>query len=489
MYRFESGDIRKIETDLIVVFMCSGMTGSPVKEIEKLAAKLDVFSEFSGKEGELLLYYRPERKWGKRILFAGLGDAGALTKEKLRKAAGKSVRKAISLKLQDILFVIPQTGTAGINSPAAAAAVVEGALLANHDFDLYKTAEKSNRIKSFGLYSKKSADSDVIEAVRKASVVCEGTILARRWVSMPSNDKRPDRFARSIVKAADNENITIVVLDERDLKKNKMNALLCVASGSDAGPKLVLMDYRPGRYEKTVVLVGKGVTFDSGGINLKSSEGLNGMKMDMAGAAAVASIIISAARINIRKRIIGVLPLVENMPSGKATRPGDIVFASNGKSIEIGNTDAEGRLILADAMCYARKRYKPDVMIDIATLTGACMVALGEKIAGLFTKDDALAKALLDSAAEVNERCWRMPMPDDYAEKLKSDVADIKNIGKGRWGGAITGALFLSEFAGDCTWAHLDIAGPAYTDSSSDYCTPGGTGFGVRLICDFLERI
>jgi leucyl aminopeptidase len=283
--------------------------------------------------------------------------------------------------------------------------------------------------------------------------------------------------------------LKIDVLAEKDLKRKKFGAMLAVAAGSDSKPSLVVLEHNPKKAKKTVALAGKGVTFDSGGINLKPTDGLEGMKMDMSGAAAVAATLITAAKLRLPIRVIGLLPIVENMPSGKATRPGDIVRSYEGKTIEIGNTDAEGRLILIDAMAYALEQYQPDILIDLATLTGACIVALGEKIAGVFTADKELAEDIVQSGEKVFERCWRMPMPEDYKELLKSDFADIKNIGSTRWGGAITAALFLSEFVKDTRWAHVDIAGPAYLKKADSYCGPGGTGFGVRLLYDLLENL
>jgi len=213
------------------------------------------------------------------------------------------------------------------------------------------------------------------------------------------------------------------------------------------------------------------------------------MKMDMSGAAAVAATLITAAKLKSRVKLVGIIPVVENMPSGNACRPGDIVKSYNGKTVEIGNTDAEGRLILIDAISYCIKNYKPKTLIDLATLTGACVVALGEKIAGIFSSDEKLSIDICASGKKTNERCWSLPMPDDYKELLKSDFADIKNISSSRWGGAITAALFLSEFVKDTKWAHIDIAGPAYLKNANDYCGPGGTGFGVRLLCDLLDRV
>jgi leucyl aminopeptidase len=286
---------------------------------------------------------------------------------------------------------------------------------------------------------------------------------------------------------AKKQNLKVSVLGEKELKQKNFNALLAVAQGSQSKPGLVVLEHNPKGTKKTVALVGKGVTFDSGGINLKSSGGLEDMKMDMSGAAAVAATLITASKLKLKTKIIGVIPIVENMPSGSAARPGDVVKSYDGKSVEIGNTDAEGRLILIDAISYAIKKYKPDTLIDMATLTGACVVALGEKIAGVFSSDDDLASSIVKSGEKTHERCWHMPLPDDYKELIKSDIADIKNIGSSRWGGAITAALFLSEFVKDTPWAHIDIAGPAFTKKATDYCGSGGTGFGVRLLCELLE--
>lgn len=265
--------------------------------------------------------------------------------------------------------------------------------------------------------------------------------------------------------------------------------MLAVAAGSQSKPSLVVLEHNPKGAKKTVALIGKGVTFDSGGLNIKTGGSMSEMKSDMSGAAAVAATMIALARLKPKVNVIGAIPLVENMPSGKATRPGDIIRSYAGKTVEIGNTDAEGRLILIDAMAYVVKKYKPQTLIDLATLTGACVIALGEKIAAVFSNDDQLASSIVASGEKTHERCWQMPLPDDYKELLKSDFADINNISSTRWGGAITAALFLSEFAGDTHWAHIDIAGPAYSKKESAYCGPGGTGFGVRLLCDLIGKL
>jgi leucyl aminopeptidase len=268
-----------------------------------------------------------------------------------------------------------------------------------------------------------------------------------------------------------------------------MGALLSVCRGSKSAPHLVVLDHNPARSGRPIVLVGKGVTFDSGGLNLKPGSSMTDMKADMSGAAAVAATLVTVARMKTKRRVIGVIPIVENMVNGEATRPGDIVKTYTGKTVEVGNTDAEGRLILIDAMAYAVKRFKPRIMVDLATLTGACVVALGEKMAAVFSEDDELAEAIVAAGKATDEHSWRMPLFRDYLEMLKSEFADINNLPSARWGGAITAALFLSEFVENTRWAHIDIAGPAYSKKAGPYCPPGGTGFGVRLLMELLNRI
>jgi leucyl aminopeptidase len=321
------------------------------------------------------------------------------------------------------------------------------------------------------------------------ATVCGGTLLAREWVSMPANDKRPAQFVQALTERARAENLDVTVLDERALQQEKLGALLAVGGGSDSKPALVLIDYRPRGARRSLALVGKGVTFDAGGLNLKPTGSIEEMKVDMAGAAAVAATMIVLARLKPKLRVVAALPVVENMISGSAYRPGDVVASYAGKTIEIGNTDAEGRLILADAMAYVLKKYQPDTLIDLATLTGACVVALGEGIAGVFSRDDDLAEGIVRAGRVAHERCWQMPLPDDYKELLKSEIADLRSVGTTRWGGAIAAALFLSEFVGDTRWAHIDIAGPVYRKKEDAYCGAGGTGFGVRLLWELIEKL
>jgi len=484
-----SGDPKAIKTDLMLLLVCED---TALYNDAKMLALIDQgrqYPEFSGKSGDEMILYAPAGTKAQRVMLAGLGKAGDVTAESLRRAAGKAVGRAVNADMSGLLICMPEARACGVEPGDAAEALMEGAVLANYRFDFYKKEKLHNALKSIAFAVAKDFAGQARSLAQKTEIVCKGTHMARNWVSMPPNDKRPARFARSIVKAAEKHPLEAVVLDSGDLRKNKMQALLAVAAGSSGRPQMVILDYKPETWDQTVVLVGKGVTFDSGGINLKPASGLETMKQDMAGAAAVAATMIATARTGSGKRVVGVMPLVENMPSGNSYRPGDIVKTASGKSVEIGNTDAEGRMILADALHYAIGQYRPDVVIDMATLTGACVVALGEKIAGVFSTDTDLAEAISQAGQKTHERCWSMPMPEDYRENLKSDFADLKNVGKNRYGGAIAAALFLSEFTKGSRWAHIDIAGPAYAAKGNDYCGPGGTGFGVRLLCRVIENL
>lgn len=483
------GDPKGIKTDLILLVVCEDRAFYGNSTIKALIEQGSLYPEFAGKSGDELTLYSPGGIKAKRVMLAGAGKASELDCEKLRRVAGKAVNKALNADLAGLLICIPEPAPGCPDRAQMAEALMEGAALSNYRFDYYKKDEKHKPLKNIAFHSDKKFAGTLASLAEKTEIVCKGTHMARNWVSMPPNDKRPSRFARSIVKAAGKHPMEAVVLDSGDLRKNKMQAMLAVASGSSSRAQMVILDYKPQSRDKTVVLVGKGVTFDSGGINIKSSAGLETMKQDMAGAAAVAACLVTLAQTGCPHRVVGLMPLVENMPSGSAYRPGDIVKTASGKTVEIGNTDAEGRMILADALHYAVSQYAPDVVIDMATLTGACVVALGEKIAGVFSPDQALAETVAASGRRTHERCWSMPMPEDYKEGLKSDFADMKNVGKNRYGGAIAAALFLSEFAAGTRWAHIDIAGPAYAGNDSDYCRPGGTGFGVRLLVDVIKNL
>lgn len=489
MLDLKSVDLKKEKMESLVIPVCEDKHIHEDKTIRSLLKSAKMVKSFKGdKDDELIFYNRSEVK-AQIIVFLGLGKLEKIDMESLRSMVGKAVKIVIKKKYTEVLIAVPSAGKVNIDSREVLEAMMEGAYLGNHLFDKYKKEKKLQPLKGIDFLVTSHEAEKYRELSLRISTVCHGTIIAREWVSMPPNDKRPDLFAKSIAKLARKEKIKVTILDEKALKQNKLGAMLAVAAGSMSKPRMVILEHSPVRPQKTIVFVGKGVTFDSGGINLKPTASLADMKMDMSGAAAVAATLITSARLKLKYKLVGVIPIVENMPSGNASRPGDIIKSHDGKTVEIGNTDAEGRLILIDAISYAIKEYKPQTLIDLATLTGACVVALGEKIAGIFSFDDKLAENIIQAGQKTHERCWQLPMPEDYKELIKSDFADLNNVGNTRNGGAITAALFLSEFVKDTSWAHIDIAGPAYAKKESSYCGVGGTGFGVRLLMDLMERL
>jgi leucyl aminopeptidase len=323
------------------------------------------------------------------------------------------------------------------------------------------------------------------DGARRGEVFAGATALARDLVNMPANEVHPTHLARVAAQIAKEARLRLRVWEGTDCQKMGMGAFLAVAAGSEQPPKFIHLTYTPGRPRRRVALVGKGITFDAGGLDLKTPESMLRMKDDMSGAAAVLAVMKALPALAAPVEVHGLIAATENMPSGAALRPGDVLRAMNGTTIEVGNTDAEGRLTLADALCYANTRVKPDEVIDVATLTGACVVALGPLCAGLFASDQALATRLLAAADQAGEPLWQLPLIDEYREHLKSEVADLNNVGP-RGGGAITAGLFLKEFAGTTPWAHLDIAGPAFSEKDLPLAPKGGTGAAVRTLLSYL---
>ncbi len=489
MLKLTSVNPKKDRFNTLVIPVCEDADIHDNRTVGMLVKKALELSEFSGKAEEEVTMYHPEGMAVERLIFMGIGPLPSADLEAFRAVAGRTVKGGISRGLEALCIAVPSEKKTGHGSADLIAAMMEGAVLANHLFDRYKSEKKSTPLQEVTFWVKAQDARRFAGLPGRVAAACEGTILARDWVSVPANDKQPDAYAAAIASLAREAGLETAVWDDAILAEKGFGALMAVGQGSAAKPRMVTLEYRAEGAEKTVCLVGKGVTFDAGGLNLKVGGAMDGMKMDMAGSAAVAATLLSAARIQPQINVVGVIPIVENMPSGGAIRPGDIIRTYSGKTVEIGNTDAEGRLILADAIAYAIGAYQPDAIIDLATLTGACVVALGEKIAAVFTEEDDLADAILASSRRTYERCWRMPMPEDYKELLKSDFADISNMSSSKWGGAITAALFLSAFVKETRWVHIDIAGPAYAKKASAYCGPGGTGFGVRLLLDLLERI
>lgn len=489
MLQLKAIDLRKKKIDTLVIPVCEDKDIHDDGTVSSLVRQAKTHKEFSGKKEDEIILYHPTGAEAERVMFFGVGKADKIDAESIRVFAGKSVKKCIKMNIPEAIIAVPSEKDMTPAESAILEALMEGAFLGNHLFDKYKKEKKQKPLKTILLLAGKETVRKYRQLPARISTICRGTIQAREWVNIPPNDKRPEQFARSISELARKHRLKVTVFGEKELRAKKFGALLAVAAGSRSKPRMVVLEHRPRSSKKNIVLVGKGVTFDSGGLSLKPPASMEDMKTDMAGAAAVAATLVTAAQLKMKQNIVGVIPLVENMPSGSATRPGDIVKSHDGKTVEIGNTDAEGRLILIDALSWTVKKYKPHTLIDMATLTGACVIALGEKIAGVFTFDDELARAILASGDKTFERCWRLPLPDDYKELLKSDLADIKNMGSTRYGGAITGALFIAEFVEGQRWAHIDIAGPASLKKESAYGSAGATGFGVRLFIDLLEKI
>lgn len=467
---------------------------SELKQLsDDLSHALDA-ATFQGKEKETLLLF-PKGMRSKRLLLVGLGKLESLSLEKIRRGASLSVKTAASHKAASVGLMEPDpeilatTPLAETSLESVGVALAEGAALGAYRYDRYLSdKDKNSALKQFLVLSNNSGRLESLQkGIRFAQIVCEGTYLARDLANAPGNEIYPETLARQAVLAGRKTGFRVAVLDERKIRSLKMGGLLGVSQGSAQPPRFIIMEHN-GRNRRmpTVVLVGKGVTFDAGGISIKPAQGMAEMKMDMSGAAAVIGTMYSAARLQLPLRMIGLIPATENLLGGAAMKPGDILTHHGGKTSEVDNTDAEGRLILADALSFASK-YKPDLVIDLATLTGACVVALGSVATGMMGNDQTMMDRLKDAGERTYERVWQLPLYEEYEKLIKSDIADVKNVG-GRWAGAITGALFLKKFIGSYKWIHLDIAGTAMLEEAHEYLPKGGSGVGVRLLVDFLRH-
>jgi leucyl aminopeptidase len=442
--------------------------------------------KFQGKAGQVTHVHTSGRLPARRVVVVGLGRRADTTAESLRRAAAAGLRRARDLGARAVAIEV-----LGERLPARqrAQALVEGAILGTYTFDRYKREKSDKQVESLQLCEPDGRQRrDAVEGARRGEIFARSTWLARDLINSPANDVHPSHLAKVAGEIAKEAGLGLQVFERADCRKMGMGAFLGVAAGSEQPPKFIHLTYTPtGRSRKRVAVIGKGITFDSGGLDLKSAEGMLRMKDDMSGAAAVLGIMQALPALKPGVEVHGLIAATENMPSGGAIRPGDILKAMNGTTIEIGNTDAEGRLTLADAICYAAQKVGADEIVDMATLTGACVVALGPLCSGLFANDQALANRLLAAAATAGERMWQLPLLDEYRENLKSDVADMTNFGP-RGGGAITAGLFLKEFAGDKSWAHLDIAGPAFSEKDTPLAPKGGTGYAVRTILTYLTE-
>ena len=490
------GDITKIKAGAIVVNLLEGterLDGDIAnidKALDGAISQLVAQGEIKGKLNEVTIIHTLGKLPAVRVVVAGLGKQQELTQDRVRGVVAETCRLLRQRGVDSMATIAQGAGMAGITLEGAAQAVTEGALLGLYSFRRHMTKEAEHgEIKQVLIVGDDETKLSILEqGCHKGRVLAEATKLARDMVNEPANYMTPSHMAEMATKLAEKYGLEVRVFEREQMQGLGMGALLGVAQGSRQPPKFIVLHYRGADSTKVdVALVGKGITFDSGGISIKPSEKMEEMKGDMAGGAAVMAAISAVAQLKPKINVTAIIPATENLPGGSALKPGDILTAMNGKTIEIVSTDAEGRLILADALSYARK-LGAERMVDVATLTGACRIALGDVCTGGFGNNQELVDKVIAAGTEAGELIWQMPMYEEYKEQNKSDVADIKNTG-GRYGGAITAAQFLAEFVGDTPWVHLDIVGTSLSEKELTYRVKGATGVPVRTLVNFIMSL
>ncbi|MFN8035263.1 MAG: leucyl aminopeptidase [Acidimicrobiia bacterium] len=474
-----------VRADLLAVpVFADRVLGPGADAVDRALGGLHAFMEetgFEGKVGETLAVPTGGALGAKAVVLIGLGDPDAVTADGLRRAAAAVARRAS--KVASVATTLLDAAPKSVDRAAAAQAIAEGASLGAYQFLKYKGDAPKSKLRRVLLAGRGGAA--VRRALDRGAVVAGAVCWARDLVNEPAEAKSPALLAAAARRVLRDTGVRLSVLDDRQLAEQGLGGILGVGKGSQRPPRLLKMVYAPRGATRTLALVGKGVVFDSGGLSLKTASGMETMKTDMGGAAAVIATMSVLRALGVKDRVIAFTPLVENMPSGTAIRPGDVLRIRNGKTVEVLNTDAEGRLILADALALAAEA-KADAVVDLATLTGACMVALGDKIAGLMGNHDGFVAQVRAAADRAGEPVWSLPLPKEYRKLLDSEVADLRNIGTGSYGGALTAGLFLQEFVAGVPWAHLDIAGPARASADDAHVTRGGTGFGVRTLVELV---
>jgi leucyl aminopeptidase len=444
--------------------------------------------DFKANQGEVLLHHTND-KHEPRILFLGLGEPETITVESLRRAFSSAAKWAIRYKLKTVNAIVPQISS--FSGDEVLRGVSEGIFLSNYAFEqLKKESIKENSFVPLENITFITPLKNALPFLQKTYMICQAVNYARDLVNGNADDVTPQYLASKVLEMAKTSpKIKTQIYDKKRLEKEKFGLILAVSRGSVCEPKLIIAEYRGNPKSKDITaIVGKGVTFDTGGLNLKGTGFMESMKCDMGGAAVALGVLFAASKMNLKLNIAIVVPATENAIGPASYKPGDVYTSYSGKTVEIGNTDAEGRLILADALAYTVKNLKPSRIIDVATLTGAIEIALGNELTGLFSNNDALSDSLVRAGSVTFERVWRMPLFEEYRDQLRSDVADIRNHG-GRPGGSVTAAVFLKEFVQNTPWAHLDIAGTAYLNDARRYHPKLGTGIGVRLLIEFLESL
>jgi leucyl aminopeptidase len=490
----KQGHVDTETTDALVLLLCEG-EGLPKENgaiLDKAlgGALRDLLQskEFDGKAGEVVLFHTHGKIPAKRLILVGLGKKHDLGLDQIRQAMGHAVKRVRQAKSDAFAVALPSIVPHGASPIDVGQTMTEGAILGSYQFTTYRSdAPMGKGVTAMTVLApQKDHLRQLSEGIRRGVATAEATVYVRDLCNHPSNVMTPTRIASEAKTVAKEVGVNLKVLEQKEMEQLGMGALLGVAKGSHEPPKFIILQYHgaKNKNDRPVVLVGKTITFDTGGISLKPAENMEQMKADMTGGAEVLATMRAAARLKLPLNLISILPAAENMPGGRAMRPGDVVKTLSGKTVEVQNTDAEGRLILSDGLTYAT-RFKPAALIDIATLTGACVVALGQFAIGMFGTDATLKEAIHKAGLRAGERVWEMPLWEEYFEQLRSDVADMRNIG-GRGGGMITAALFLSKFVGDAPWVHLDIASTDWSERERAYIPKGPTGIGTRLLIQFL---
>ncbi len=482
-FTYSSDAPAKVRAGVLVLPVFQGPVPGPgVKEVGLERAYRD--AKLTGKPNENLLVIRRDgdRFVANAVLLVGVGDKGAFTPTSMRRALGR-VSGSLS-RFGTAATTFPQA--AGARDLAAAAqAAVEGVVLGGYRFDRYKTVKAAPSLSRVIVVGSARANAtSAREGIRRGRIVAEAVCWARDLVNTPAGDMPPAQIAREAQKMARQVGLRCKVWGKPELEKGGFGGILGVGAGSVNPPRLIELSYTGAGTQTPIALTGKGIAFDSGGLSIKDAKGMETMKDDMGGAASIMATMKAIAQLKPKVNVIAAIPSSENMPSGSATKPGDVLRHRGGKTSEVLNTDAEGRLVLADSLAYLAEK-KPKVIIDTATLTGACMVALGDLVTGAMGNDDALFRDIAAAGEAVGETMWQLPLFADYRRLIDSNIADVKNIGE-RYGGAITAAWFLAEFVGDTPWIHLDIAGPAFSDKGNDLGPKGGTGVPVRTLVRYI---
>jgi len=485
--------ITQVAADAIIVNLFQGaeLTGAiaAVDQVcGQMISRVIAQGDFSGKLNETLTLY-PTGLAAKKLVLVGLGEVGKFGLEQVRQVAGSAFKAACKGKVGIVATVIHGLEVEDLCPVRATQAVVEGSLMAAYHYDQLKTKKQEDCVSELVLVANEEGKLPAIErGVRRGQIMGEANNFARDLVNAPGNYMTPTHMAAAAEQVAQDAELQLEVLERADMERLGMGCLLGVAQGSAQPPKLIVLRYQGNPGGSTIALVGKGLTFDSGGISIKPSQGMENMKDDMGGGAAVIAAMRAIGQLKPKTNVLGIVPCTENLPSGTALKPGDVLRGMSGKTIEIISTDAEGRLILADAVAYA-EHLGADRIVDVATLTGACVVALGNIYAGIVANCDNLVADVQTAASKTGEKFWRLPNCDEYRDLYKSQVADIKN-GGARGGGAITGGLIISEFIKDAAWAHLDIAAMVITETDKGYQVKGATGFAARTLAELgcLEK-